>query len=424
MKCPGKKVPLYLGKAHRIPQIKSPPHEEVVQALKIHPSKRTNEQIQTIFRCLLLNKNLLNLLENPERIETASKEAHYISLKRGEVLFFEGDEPDGWYFILDGSVDVIIRLYLIAEDCLSEADDNETTEFAQLMDKMSLDSQIDRLKRVNVINEGQILGQHAYLLDRRRAATIVGNADQTDLIKFSADLFKKTSTHILATNLYNSHKELAKTAFSRLREDQIVLISSLAEVIEVPQGKTITADKSYGRFLYIIKEGIFEQCHVVDFTRLSFRKIDAPFENLELHFPDGMNPVHTGDIKVGGLFQDPSVSELCEKPFIVKAKTDVKLVSFNLDYFRIVAGAAEVALIKEELSCKFTDEEVIRMWVAQEKSKLWFGFKSQQIRESHRSSKSELVRHSQGVIRVPSLPKSIKSYKYKKIVPYAPKRLV
>ena len=61
MKVPRHAARLVLSKACRPPTIKSPPYEEVIQALQINPPKRTQDQIQTIFRYLLLNKKLLKI---------------------------------------------------------------------------------------------------------------------------------------------------------------------------------------------------------------------------------------------------------------------------------------------------------------------------------------------------------------------------
>lgn len=425
MKVPRAKVNLVLSKACRPPPIKPPPYDDVIQALQINPSKRTQDQIQTIFRYLLLNKKLLTLLEYPERVEEASKSAQLIRLKKGEVLFFEGDDPDGWYMVLQGSADVIIRLFLVAEDCLFEAEEHESIEYAYLMDLMDIDVSVDKLKKATEITAGYIFGQQSYLLERRRSATIVGSSETSDIIKFPPDIFQKTSSLILARNIFNEHKELAKKCFPRLKEEQLILISSLADIIDLPMGKSLTSNSSFGNYLYIVKKGTLARYRVVDFTNLSFRKIDAPFERLELHFPDGFRPVHTDDIEPGSLLQDPSINDLCDQPFNFKATTDVELVAFNLDYFRIIAGSFEVQQIKQELTSSLTDEDVIRIWVNDEKKKLWINFKNREMKESHREIKSNLLfKRSQVVLRVPKIPKSIKSYKYKKIIPYAPKTLL
>ena len=81
--------------------------------------------------------------------------------------------------------------------------------------------------------------------------------------------------------------------------------------------------------------------------------------------------------------------------------------------------------IRQELQSTLTDEDIIRIWVNDEKKKLWINFKSREVKESHRAIKSDLlIKKSQAIVRIPKVPKSLKSYKYKKVTPYAPKTLL
>ncbi|OHT15676.1 hypothetical protein TRFO_42369 [Tritrichomonas foetus] len=453
---------LVISKAFRTPEIAPPPYGDVIHCLKTSPSKRTNEQNQIIFRYLLLNNSLLEMLEGPERVKQAASDATYVQLTKSDVLFFEGDDPDGIYIVMDGSVDVIIRLFLVAEDCLFDSDEKETTEFAQLMDLMDLDVTSDKLTRVNVLGKGQIFGHISYLLEKRRSATIVGASEFTDIIKLNPEIFTKTSALIKANELLNENKKLASKAFPRLRDEQITLISSLAETFTLPIGKTLTSENSIGKYLYIVKKGTLSRHQLVDFTPLSFRKIDAPFEKLELHFPDGPKPVHTDDISEGMLFIDPSASGCLSYPipnqaqnqassapsnatstvtssrnsplnspsqltskFNVRAiSPEVKLLAFRLNYFKIVAGKVEVKKIKSELESKLTDKDAIAIWVRDEKARLWGEFKGREAKEAHKAARGDLLfKRGQVAIRTPSIPKSLKNFKPRQVIPYAPKSL-
>lgn len=415
---------LHVSKAFRPPPIGPPPFFQVISALRNPPSRRTQEDIQIIFRYLLMNEKLLKMLENSERVETAAKEAQYIQLHKGDILFFEGDVPDGWFLVLDGAVDIIIRLFLIAEDCFLDTDTTETTEFAQLMDQMELDATIDKLTRVGTMTEGMFFGQRAYLLDRRRSATIICATEQCDLIKFSPGLFQQTSSLILAKKIYEECSQLTHAALPRLREDQLTLICSLSEIIKVKENVKITQDKPLGRYLIIVKSGTLAQYRVIDFTDLSFRKLDAAFEDLELHFPDGLHPVHTNDLSAGALFADPSLDEMIDQQFIVKTTTDVELVLIDLDYFKIVAGHIEIEKIKQELKSVLTDQDVIDIWINAEKANLWGKFRKSELKESHKEIKTELqFKNSTLAIRVPKNPKSMKPFRPRHVVPYASKSL-
>jgi hypothetical protein len=209
-----------------------------------------------------------------------------------------------------------------------------------------------------------------------------------------------------------------------LREDQVALIASLSETIELKAGRTIAVDTSLGRWIYIIKTGTIARYRVVDFTSLSFRHIEAPFEPLQLHFPEGLHPVHTDNLEVGALFADPSIEDLSDSMFIVKTATPVELLALDADYFRIVAGRHEIERVREDLKSDLTDESVIKIWVNAEKIRLWEKFKQMLMKEARKEIKTDAqFKQSTLAIRIPKVPSALKDFKPKKVVPYASKSL-
>jgi CRP-like cAMP-binding protein len=424
MKCPRSRSKLVLSKAFHPPPIGPPPPQQVAATLGVPRAKRTPEDLQILLRFFVAIQTFLGMLENSDRVRQAAKTATVVTIHKDDILFFEGDDPDGWFMVLTGTIDVIIRLFLVAEDCLISDQEYETTEFAQLSERMELDPSIDKLKRVKRLKPGEIFGQHAYLLDRPRSATLVASSDVVDLVRFEPEIFQQTSSLITAKTLFAEHSALVEKVFPRLREDQVTLIAALAEVIELKAGRTITAETSLGRWLYIIKTGTIARSRVVDFTALSFRKCEAPFEPLELHFPNGMHPVHTDNLEVGALFADPVIEDLTDSMFIVKTATPVKLLALDADYFRIVAGRHEIERVREDLKSDLTDELVIKIWVNTEKARLWEKFKQRVTKAAHREIKTELqFKNSTLAIRIPKVPTALKDYRPKKVEPYASKSL-
>jgi len=292
------------------------------------------------------------------------------------------------------------------------------------MDLMELDVQMDKLRRVNRLKPGDIFGHHSYLLDRPRTATLVGASDVVELMRFEPEVFQQTSSLLIAKNLFTEHKSLVHQVFPRLRDDQTTLIAAFSDIIALKAGTTITSETTLGRSLYIVKVGTIARFRVVDFTHLSFRTVGAPFEGLQLHFPDGFYPVHTDNLEVGSLFADPSIEDFRESMFNVRTSTEVELLALNVDYFRIVAGAFEVEHVKQEMRSDLTDEQVIKIWVAAQRERLWDRFKGRQIKDAHREIKTERqFKASLLAIRVPKLPGGIRDYRPKKVVPYVSKSL-
>ncbi|OHT05176.1 hypothetical protein TRFO_27188 [Tritrichomonas foetus] len=414
-----KRQTLVVSKAFHSPPPGPPLIEEVIDALYTPPSNRTRSKRQTIFRYLLFNKDINYMYQTSQLIEEISKDVQITILKKNEALFFEGDNPDGWYLVVTGKVDIIIRFFLVAEDCLFEHDVHETQEFIPLMNLMNLDVTIDKLKRVNVIESGQTFGQHSYLLDKRRSATVVGSEFETILMKMPENTLKNTHTLIRLKSLISENREIIHKAFPRLRDDQLFQINGFAKVLDLPVGRKITQKSQLSHSIYIVKKGSLKRMRVVDFTKYSFRKIDAHFEPLELHFPDGFHPVHVDDLHEGSFFADPSVSELADSHYNMTTTSATTLIAIDFDYFKVIAGSFEVERVRKDLKSKISDEDVIRIWVEAEKKRLWNNFKERNLKEAHRELKTSRRAHTSTVaIRLPSQPKSIKEYHPKKRMYY------
>lgn len=410
---------LIISKAFHPPPPGPPLITDVIDALFISPSERTYHQQQILFRYLLFNKDINYMFETTDLIDQISKTATYVSLKKSSILFREGDIPDGWYLIIDGSVDVIIRYFLIAEDCLFDSDEIDTTDFTHLIDSMHLDVTVDKLKRIKVLKENDVFGQHAYYINKRRSATIVGTSNETILMKFPETTLKNTKSLIRITNILSNNQSLIHLALPRLRNDQLLLINAFSEEIKVPIGRKITQKSPLSRSIYIVKEGCLKLMRVVDFTDYSFRKTSAAFESLQLHFPDGFYPVHIGDLRPGSMFADPSAYEVVDPSYQMHTTAETVLIALDFEYFKIVAGNKEVNSVREDLKSKISDEDVVRIWANTEKQRLWNNFKTKGLKDAHREIKTaRRAQTSMVAIRVPSAPKSLKEYRPKKVVPH------
>lgn len=415
---------LVVSKAFRPPPPGPPQNFEVIQALKILPSERTKKDHQVIFRYLLFNKQINYMFQTPEQIEEISKQATYVSLIRSKVLFFEGDDPDGWYLVLSGSVDVIIRYFLVAHDCTFDSDINETIQYANLMDIMEIDPNVDKLKKVKTLREGDTFGQHGYYLEKNRSSTILGVSPETILMKFPDTTLYNTQALLQIKNTLSVNKSLLHSALPSLRDEQLFLINGFSQEIRIPIGTKISARSSLGHNLYILKKGTMKRMRIVDFTSHSFRKISATFESLQPHFPDGLYPVHVNNIQLGELFADPEVSEFADHPYQIHAITDCVLVAYDFEYFTIISGRVEVERVGNNLKSPLSDENVIKIWIDLEKERLWNKFKTKELKGAHKELKTEKrARTATVAIRRPTTPKSIKEYRPKKVVPYAPPSL-
>jgi CRP-like cAMP-binding protein len=133
--------------------------------------------------------------------------ARHRSLRTGEVLFDQGDEPDGLYFIVTG----ILRIYLTAED--------------------------GREATINLLEDGEVIGEISLLDGLPRSAGIAALTD-SDLIFIPRDPFMQmlgSSTLLarqiiltLCERLRAANAQVDQAIFHDLRHRLLVLLRQLA----------------------------------------------------------------------------------------------------------------------------------------------------------------------------------------------------
>ena len=98
-------------------------------------------------------------LEILQRIE---KNIHWVTLDRGDVLFRKGDEADGAYVLVSGTMNVSV-----------------------------LDDAAE-VREVALIRQGEIVGELALITDDKRSATVTAQRD-SELFRIDADIFDRVS---------------------------------------------------------------------------------------------------------------------------------------------------------------------------------------------------------------------------------------
>jgi predicted acylesterase/phospholipase RssA/CRP-like cAMP-binding protein len=97
-----------------------------------------------------------------EILQSIEKNIHWVTLSRGEVLFRQGEDADGAYVLVSGTMNV------------SVLDDNEAG------------------KEIAFIRQGEIVGELALITDDKRSATITALRD-SELFRIDADIFERVS---------------------------------------------------------------------------------------------------------------------------------------------------------------------------------------------------------------------------------------
>ena len=404
---------LVLPKYKQPPKIIPPELHEVREALSTDPKERTEAQNQKIFIHFLLNEKICELMNDKKELPELAKVAKYQVLRKNDVLFYEGDDSGDWFCILNGTLDVIVRLFLIAEDCIIEDEESskDNLEYAPLIHQMDLDIEHNKLRKVKTLKTNDVFAYHSYILEHKRASTILCSSDYCELIVFPRTSFYDYCISKARAN-YNDYTDLIHNSFPALRNDQIEHIALYSYITKVPKNTKISKENTFGRNIYILKEGEMARNRLVDFTKLSFRTIPGAYSSLDLKFPEGIQAVHTDDLKQGNIFFDPILaiqesdenlslsvedfsmynstesfsmmetnSTSSSKPFknniiILKTQTDVELLTLDVDYFAIIVGAFEFERVKQNIKSNMDDQDIIMIWYNQEKERLWKKFKT------------------------------------------------
>ena len=417
---------LVLPKYKQIPEIPQPSVHEVRECVTKEQSQRTENDVQLLYRFFLLCSDMSSLMNDPSDLMEMSKFAKYRRISKNDVLFFEGDESDNWFCIISGTASVIVRLFLIAEDCLldSQSDEQETLEYAPLVHAMDLDIERNKLRKVCSLKKGDVFAYHSFIVEQKRASTIVCTSDVLELIELPKEAFVRFCLAKARSEL-NDKSHIIRTKFTELRDDQVQHIALYSRIKKIEKSFSITKENTLGRNVYIILDGKIWRSRNVDFTPVSFKTIPGAFETLELKFPAGNVDVHTDDLEKNDVFIDPiiGVEELyCEEcPATMKAETEVTLLAMDYDYFSIIVGAYPFERIKQSLKSSITSDEIIKIWYEKEKAKLWNNFKKKEAHKiekelygiSHAYDGTSIVRE----YTKERCPTSFSSYRKKKIVP-------
>ena len=357
-------------------------------------------------------------------------------------------------------MDVIVRLFLIAEDCIIEDEESlkENLQYAPLIHQMDLDVEHNKLRRIKTLRPNDVFAYHSYILEKKRTSTLMCSSDYCELIVFPRTTFYDYCITKARTN-YSDYYDLIHTSFPSFRDEQIEHIALYSYITKIPKSTKISKENSFGRNIYILKEGEIARNRLVDFSDLSFRTIPGAYSSLDLKFPDGVLPVHTDNLTQGNVFIDPiygnehdeenlsgsteyfnfslirstesfnltetnSQATLQNKEqgniIILKTQTDVELLTMDIDYFAIIIGEFEFERIKQSIKSEMSDNDIIMIWYNQEKEKLWKKFKvrtesevkTQLYGKNHATDGTSIARD----YLTESRPTSMSSFRKRKIV--------
>jgi len=146
------------------------PKLSIADILKVDPQHRQPKDVQALVELVKDIKVFKEFQSNRAQLEELCKNLYLKSLPEGKTLFEQGDRGDSFYVILEGSVDILIRMQ-------DEKGGGDT------------------LKKVAALKKGDSFGDQSLLYGAPRNATVV-TRETTDFIVMSKSTYDKViKTH-------------------------------------------------------------------------------------------------------------------------------------------------------------------------------------------------------------------------------------
>lgn len=165
------------------------------------------------------------------------KNLQIISVTAGEYVFRYGDNPNSFYVVISGYLDVMIPKY-------DKAGNNYTINDATEQD----------FKRVSTINEGQSFGELALLANRPRAASVIA---KTDVILIVCD--RKTYVdHVKEIEKYKMDKKLdflRNNIWPDVDDTLAMKLSYYFKEIVIEKNKRLFSENTTFNHLYVVVKG-------------------------------------------------------------------------------------------------------------------------------------------------------------------------
>ena len=369
------------------------------------PRLRSDEENGVVFRALMGIQQLMSIVPDSKVIDTLSKNVQLFNMERGATAYVEGSTPNGMFIVHKGRMDSIARLFVLANEGYFDLEGDESgVLYPKLRKELEVDESHDMLRRIRSYGPGDVFGDGAYLMETSREESVVAAVDSQVIFiphTYAADY--------LIPCISAQYKEKIKSienAIPHIAPDQVSKLAAFASIRTMHKGYEIS-DRSE---VYILRDGVVARFKSVDFSMINFRRQPAPFESLEIRYPDKPTLVHTDDIKTGELFTASS-NELVTQ----RVKEESSVVVITGEFLKIIVGNVMYDSIMDRAEFKTPDSELIQIWTENRKKKNWEEFKKRVVKESHKRLKVEAeARAGTYAIRRPSNPKALGFYKPRK----------
>ena len=423
--------------------------EQLIAALEVPTSERTDQQIDTILLSLGQWKCFTNTVKSEQIRREICRHAVLEVHEANTILFHQGDAPNGWYIIVSGECHVII----FADDDFAMRDMN-----IEMVKKLKNELGEDKMFR-DVFTAGPKMGigDTALIQNKPRNATIYV-AQRSELVLVESQVYQDTAAFFQKmqlqkrANLFSTVPEFqvikddpeSAEIFSRLAENSTEFNIEPGTTIDLAHPEAITVKPALpanakeedikkaeelkyqkSQSLYVVAEGKMTLWRVVNFALAekkeekkvilskaveARKKLES--EILKVNKPSGMHSVQVTMLQPGSLFPDPRLnSDWVKYQFSLKVLEPVVLHCIRISDLYLALPLTILEKIMANVREQPSDEEVINKWIEKQKQIVWNSYKQKCVKEARKNVKvQKQVRNGDYGLRRACLPKAIKHH--------------
>lgn len=392
-----------------------PTQEELIRALDVNPSDRTQKDIDTILAIVGKWKDFQTFIKMDQEKKEICRRITYERYDTNDFVIKQGDDPDGWYLILSGSCSIYI---FVPGDFGHEAippSAISTLKNAFGQDKCFL--------CVAKKYPSQEFGSTALTNNDKRNATIL--ADEPSLIlRVDPHLYRDTAAWVARAQLEKKANLLSHIPqFQFLKElppDDRIFTRLGENMIEnrLETGLVINAQNPVAKDCFcVIEEGLLYKQRVVDLSNFNKKDLIQNSQKNQLQFPINLPPGKlTVTIKKLGpktMFPDPALTEYVSYPFSLVVVEPVTFYALKKSDLTSMLLNTHIERIRNSVRDEPTDIEVIQMHIERQQAIQWQLFKKKCVKEVRGAIKVERqMALGQWCVRHSGIPKTIKQHKH------------
>lgn len=383
--------------------------EHALTALRVNPSDRTPQDIDAIMAILGKWNDFTKFVHTEQERREVCRRITCEDYKGNQILFKQGDDPDGWYLVWSGQCSIHIKLPVHDESNHSQI---PASTVAALRAAFGPD---DCFLQVAVKRATEEFGSTALTKNDVRNATIFVD-EPSIILRVDPHLYRDTAAWFARSQLEKKAvllSHIPELQFLRESRELFVRLAENMEQLKLDAGVVID-EKFFGKdensiSFIVVEEGLLVKQRLVDFTG---HRVDQSASSIQVQIPRGKHTVRVANFGPKTMFPDPALKKYVPYPFTLYVAEPVIAWQLKVKDLASMLLTVQMQKITDAYRDEPNDDQVVNIWIEKQRAIQWQAFKRKCVKEARQMVKVEkLVQNGQWGQRNPAPPKAIKEHK-------------